>query len=222
MARALADLLRANLLDGQVVAVAGSGSGSGGVGAAVAVRCAALGAATAVLDAPLLDEEAVTRAAAALGRVDTLACDAGAAFVTAGGGLEGLRAGLDGSWNATRAVANAAWRLRASESAAAGVAPPAAAHQGASAGGKLVLIAPPAAAGAHAGALGAALENLARTLSVEWARYGIRTAAILPGGGASDDDLATLVAYLASPAGDYFSGCVFTVCGSDVPLLRPA
>ena len=64
--------------------------------------------------------------------------------------------------------------------------------------------------GACAGALGAALENLARTLSVEWARYGIRTTAVLPGDGASDEELATLVAYLASPAGDYFSGCAFT------------
>lgn len=204
MARALADLLRADLLDGQVVAVAGIASRE----VVVATTCAALGAATPVLDAPLLDEEAVTRAAAALGRVDTLACDAAAPFVAAGGGLDGLRAGLDGAWNATRAVANAAWRPAAGESEAAG--------------GKLVLIAPRPGTGAHAGALAAALENLARTLSVEWARYGIRTTAILPGDGASDEELATLVAYLASPAGDYFSGCVFTLCGSEMPLRRLA
>jgi NAD(P)-dependent dehydrogenase (short-subunit alcohol dehydrogenase family) len=212
MARALADLLRVNLLEGQVVAVAGAGAG--GIGLAVTAACAALGAATPALDAPLLDEEAVTRAAAALGRVDTLACDAAGPFVAAGGGLGGLRVGLDGAWNATRAVANAAWRPAAGGSEAAGASPPA--------GGKLVLLAPRPGAGAHAGALAAALENLARTLSVEWARYGIRTSAILPGDGASDEELATLAAYLASAAGDYYSGCVFTLCGSEVPLLRPA
>ena len=50
----------------------------------------------------------------------------------------------------------------------------------AEAGGKLLLIAPPPSdAGAEAARAG--IENLARTLSVEWARYGIRTAALLPG-----------------------------------------
>lgn len=200
MARALADLLRADLLAGQVVAVAGAGAD--GSGRAVAAGCAALGAVTPALDAPLLDEQAVTRVAVALGRVDTLVCDAAAPFAAADGGLEGLRVGLDGAWNATRAVANAAWRPAA--------------------GGKLVLLAPRPGAGAHAGALAAALENLSRTLSVEWARYGIRTTAVLPGEAASDDELATLVAYLASPAGDYFSGCAFTLCGSEMTFPRPA
>ena len=44
-----------------------------------------------------------------------------------------------------------------------------------------------------------------------WARHAIRTAAVLPGDATSDDDVAQLVAYLASPAGDYFSGCAFTL-----------
>lgn len=60
-------------------------------------------------------------------------------------------------------------------------------------------------------ALGAALENTARTLSIEWARYAIRTTAVLPGDATTDDDVAQLVAYLASPAGDYFSGCAFAM-----------
>jgi NAD(P)-dependent dehydrogenase (short-subunit alcohol dehydrogenase family) len=204
MARPLADLLRADLLEGQVVAVAGAGPGG-----AVAATCAALGAATPALDAPLLDEGAVTRAAAALGLVDTLVCDAADPFAAAGGGLEGLRVALDGAWNATRAVANAAWRPAAGGSGAGAV------------GGKLVLLAPRPSDGAHAVALAAALENLARTLSVEWARHGIRTTAILPGDGASDEELAALAAYLASPAGDYFSGCALTVCGSEMPLPHP-
>ena len=55
----------------------------------------------------------------------------------------------------------------------------------------------------------AALENLARTLSIEWARYGITAVAIAPAAGARDEDVALLSAYLVSGAGDYFSGCRF-------------
>ena len=75
-------------------------------------------------------------------------------------------------------------------------------------GGKVVLLAPGAGADG-AGPLRAALENLARTLSIEWARYDIRITAVLPG--ADDEAVATLVAFLASPAGDYYSGCAFTL-----------
>jgi hypothetical protein len=75
--------------------------------------------------------------------------------------------------------------------------------------GTVVLVAPRAGAVAHSGAVRAALENLARTVSVEWARYGITATAVWPGTGTKDADLATLVAYLCSQAGDYFSGCRF-------------
>jgi NAD(P)-dependent dehydrogenase (short-subunit alcohol dehydrogenase family) len=51
-----------------------------------------------------------------------------------------------------------------------------------------------------------AVENMARTLSIEWSRHGIRTVAITPGARTTDGELAALAAYLASPAGDYFSG----------------
>lgn len=175
-------MLRAGLLEGTVVATAGGAEH-------VAAACAALGARTAALEADLLDEDAVIAAAGALGSVGTLVCDAAPAFVAAGGGVEGLAAGLEGAWSAARAVANAVWRTGE--------------------GGKLVLLAPRPRDGAHAAALGAALENTARTLSIEWARYAIRSTAILPGDATSDDEVATLVAYLASPAGDYFSGCAF-------------
>lgn len=93
---------------------------------------------------------------------------------------------LDGAFIATRAAANA-W-------IAAGR------------GGKVVLVAPRDDA-----PLQAALENLSRTLSIEWARHGITPTAILPGAGAGDDDVAEVVAFLASPAGDYYSGCAFTL-----------
>jgi NAD(P)-dependent dehydrogenase (short-subunit alcohol dehydrogenase family) len=177
-------LLRPGLLGDVTVAIAGNP-------AHVAGACAALGAVTPALDADLLDEVAVTAAAVALGPVDALVCDAGPAFRAAGGGLEGLRAGLDGAWNATRAVFNGALLPGG--------------------GGKVVLLAPRPGDGAHAGALRAALENTARTCSIEWARHDVRTTAVLPGDATTDDDIATLCAYLASRAGDYFSGCAFTL-----------
>jgi NAD(P)-dependent dehydrogenase (short-subunit alcohol dehydrogenase family) len=79
--------------------------------------------------------------------------------------------------------------------------------------GRIVLLAPGAAASPHACAVRAALENLARTLSVEWARYGITTTTIWPRSGTQEGELAELVAYLCSPAGAYFSGCRFDLGG---------
>ncbi len=93
---------------------------------------------------------------------------------------------LDGCWNAVRAVANSWIPDR---------------------GGKIVLVAP--GQGEHHEAAGAALENLARTLSIEWARYGITTTAIRPGGATPAEEVAELAAFLASPAGDYYSGAAF-------------
>jgi NAD(P)-dependent dehydrogenase (short-subunit alcohol dehydrogenase family) len=78
----------------------------------------------------------------------------------------------------------------------------------AGAGGKLLLVAPPPCDTA-ADAARAGIENLARTLSIEWARYGIRTVALLPGGATDPDQVAELTAFLASRAGDYYSGCGF-------------
>ena len=73
--------------------------------------------------------------------------------------------------------------------------------------GKLVLLAPPPSAGQLAAAATDALENLARTLSIEWAQHGITTCAIARGDATSPQQTAELVAYLLSPAGDYFTGC---------------
>lgn len=75
--------------------------------------------------------------------------------------------------------------------------------------GAIVLLAPRPGEVEHADAVRAALENLARTLSVEWARYGITSTAIWPGARTAEEDLATVVAYLCSPAGAYFTGCRF-------------
>jgi NAD(P)-dependent dehydrogenase (short-subunit alcohol dehydrogenase family) len=125
--------------------------------------------------------------------------DARAAF--GDGGQEGLSAALEQAWAAVAAVANGA------------LIP-------ADAGGKVVLIAPRPNAGPYAEATRSALENLARTLSVEWARFGITTTAIAPGMRTTEDEVAALVAFLISPAGDYFSGCRFELGVSPAPLIR--
>lgn len=115
--------------------------------------------------------------------------DAVAAAVTGLGAIDTLvcaTGDLDAAFIATRAAANA-WI-------------------GAERGGKVVLIAPRDDAPQRA-----ALENLARTLSIEWARYGITPTAVLPGAATSDEEVAQLVTFIASPAGDYYSGCAFTL-----------
>ena len=180
-------LLRPGLLDGRRVVLAGPGHG------ALADALATLGADLRTLDADLGDEDAVAAAVAGHAHdVHAVVIDAAGPFAAATGAedeLAALRAATDGAWTATRAVANAAW-----------IDPDAP-------GGKVVLVAPAPGAGPHAMAARAALENLARTLSIEWSRYGIRTTTITPGEATTPAEVAALVAYLVSPAGDYFSGC---------------
>jgi len=77
-------------------------------------------------------------------------------------------------------------------------------------GGQILLLAPPPG-DAHAEAARGGLENLARTLSIEWARFGVRPVAILPGASSDAAAVAELAAFLASPAGAYYSGCAFTL-----------
>jgi citronellol/citronellal dehydrogenase len=92
----------------------------------------------------------------------------------------------------------------------------------------------------HSGAARAAVENMMRTLAIEWARFGIRTCALAAGQFATEtlltkypqvvidnlersipigragraEELAWLVAYLASPAGDFYSGTTITIDGA--------
>jgi citronellol/citronellal dehydrogenase len=83
------------------------------------------------------------------------------------------------------------------------------------AGGRIVYLAPARASHEHADAARAGLENLARTLSIEWARYAITAVSIMPGRATSAGEVSSLVAYLASPAGAYFSGCRLDLGGPD-------
>lgn len=118
--------------------------------------------------------------------VQALVHDARSTFGS--GGEEALQQSIERAWTVTRDVATAA--LIGS-------------------GGRLLLIAPSADAGPYAAAARGALENLARTLSVEWARFGISSTALWPGVETTDEQLAELACFLVSDAGGYFSGCRF-------------
>jgi NAD(P)-dependent dehydrogenase (short-subunit alcohol dehydrogenase family) len=213
------ELLRPGLLEGVSVVLAGASGGvldgatcqslAGDVGSA----CAGLGA--RVLELPLDDDrldgggeselgEAVERLLDdASGTLEVLVIDGAWLFAHAlesTGSRKGsesaraaLRTCLDASWSATHALVNHAFLPRGR-------------------GGRIIYLAPGADAGEHAGAALSGLENLARTLSIEWARHGITTVAVASGAGRSDE-VAALTAYLASPAGAYFSGCLLDLRG---------
>lgn len=107
-----------------------------------------------------------------------------------GGGPDALQATLADAWILARAVAAGAL-IEGGQ------------------GGRLLFVAPAPDAGPYAQAARAALENLARTLSVEWARFGITAVAIWPGADTPAQALAELACFLVSDAGAYFSGCRF-------------
>ncbi|HEX4806027.1 MAG TPA: hypothetical protein VFU94_09010 [Conexibacter sp.] len=178
-------LLRSGLLDGRLIALGGGGDG------ALGAPLAALGARTVRLPATT-DEDAM--AAAVDPATEVLVHDLRPAFA------DGLRAALDLAWVTVRAVANGAFIPGTDAGPASGTR---------NGGGNVTLIAPPASPDGDPAAAGAraAAENLARTLSIEWARHGIATVAITPAADGDDAQLAALAAYLASAAGDYFSGC---------------
>ena len=102
----------------------------------------------------------VAAALASSGGADLLVVD-GPALFGAAAGEQALLACMQASWDVTRAVANEAMIE----------------HDG----GLVVVIAPAPGAGEHAEAARAGLENLARTLSIEWARFATRAVAIARG-----------------------------------------
>lgn len=222
------ELLRPGLLRGVSIVLAGpatAGAEAGGrLTAAVHAACAELGARMSELPpaaegSGAVDEAgmdaAVDRALDELGRIDMLVLDAAGLFSSTaqraggeqhdpiaracGSGREMLVACLEASWNVTRAVANRAFLPGGR-------------------GGRIVYLAPAPGAEAaetapHADAARAGLENLARTLSIEWARHGIMPVTIVPGAATGAGEVAALTAYLASPAGAYFSGCLLDLRG---------
>jgi citronellol/citronellal dehydrogenase len=92
----------------------------------------------------------------------------------------------------------------------------------------------------HSGAARAAVENMMRTLSIEWARFNVKLCAVAAGQFDTEvlrtkypqpvaenvhrtvplgrlgtpEEMAWLIAYIASPAGDFLSGCVITIDGA--------
>ena len=236
--------LRPGLLDGVGVLLAGppADAGRGALGYAVAGACSALGARLARCAAPAAgashengesarenrhsspedgeaaSEEAVSTALEELGAIDVLVIDAAGILQTgaeAGSQTDGAAemrsqtaAGalgdcLRSAWTLTRSVFNLAFEPGQK-------------------GGRLLYLAPREGAGPHSGAALAGLENLARTLSIEWARYGVTAVTIAPGRVTPAGEVATLVAYLASPAGAYFSGCLLDLRGTGSSAAHPA
>jgi NAD(P)-dependent dehydrogenase (short-subunit alcohol dehydrogenase family) len=181
-------------------------------GEAICELCTTLGARVLECDANA-DGEAdeagasVERLLAGSAGVDLLVVDGAALFARTGDGgdaRQALRACLAASWQITRVVAEHAFLTGGR-------------------GGSIVYVTPSAGAQRsavfeHADAARAGLENLARTLSIEWARHGITAVAITPGADWADPfaragEVAALTAYLASPAGAYFSGCMLDLRG---------
>ena len=196
-------LLRPGLLDG-VRAVLATAESAPDVEASLAVtterRLAELGAVVGRCSLtpspdPGGDEETQALAADALstsGGAEVLVLD-GSALYRAADGEHALLACMQASWDVTRAVANEAMLERD--------------------GGLVVALAPPPSAGEHAEAARAGLENLARTLSIEWARFSTRAVCVAPGDATPAGQIAELVCWLASPAGSYFSGCLLDLRG---------
>jgi citronellol/citronellal dehydrogenase len=248
-------IFRDGLLDGQVCVVSGAGSGLGRETALELVRLGAVVigcgrreeplAETAELAAPLSgsferetmdirDEEAVDRffdrVVGQHGRLDVLVNNAGGQFlapaesITPKGFRTVIELNVQGTWLMTHAAATKAFI-----------------PQG---GGKVLSVTLSPHHGmpgmVHSGAARAAVENMMRTLAIEWARFGIKTCALAAGQFATEtlltkypqvvvdnlersipigragraEEMAWLVAYLASPAGDFFSGTTITIDGA--------
>ena len=174
-------VLRAELLEGRAIALAGPAPDG------LARALLALGARVEILEVRSHDDEdAVGAWARQHEPLHAVVYDAGPSF--GNGGPEALTGTLQAAWLAVREVAVGAL------------------IQGADPG-KIVLLAPRPDAGPYAQAAAAALESLARTLSVEWARYGVTSVVVVSAAGAEEPRLTELVAFLCSPAGEYLSGC---------------
>jgi citronellol/citronellal dehydrogenase len=248
-------VFRDGLLEGRVCVVSGAGSG---LGRETALELARLGAAvvgcgrregplaeTAELAADLAgavehealdvrEEGPVDRFFDGLlerhGRLDVLVNNAGGQFlspaeaITPKGFRTVIELNVQGTWLMTHAAATKAFIPQQSGKVLSVTLSP---HHG-------------MPGMVHSGAARAAVENMMRTLAVEWARFGIKTCALAAGQFATEalltkypreivdnlersipigragrpEEMAWLVAYLASPAGDFFSGTTITIDGA--------
>ena len=246
-------LFAPDLLAGQVALVTGGGSG---LGRATAVELAACGAQVVVcgrrlepleetaglceagrceaLQCDIREEEQVDPFVDGVlerhGRIDVLVNNAGGQYMTPAeditpkGFRTVIRLNVEGTWLMTHAVATKAM-IPAER-------------------GRIVNVTLSPHHGlpgmAHSSAARAAVENLTRVLSIEWARFGITLTALAAGHFATEtlrtkypkavvegvagtvplgrlgteEEFAWMVAFLASPAGDYHSGAVITIDGA--------
>ncbi|HET7177838.1 MAG TPA: SDR family oxidoreductase [Solirubrobacterales bacterium] len=248
-------IFKPGLLDGLVCVVSGAGSG---LGRATALELARLGATvlgcgrreeplaeTAALAAPLpgaferesmdiRDEEAVERLFDGLlerhGRLDVLVNNAGGQFmgpaeaVTPKGFRTVIELNVQGTWLMTHAAATKAFIPQRQGKVLSVTLSP---HNG-------------MPGMVHSGAARAAVENMMRTLAIEWSRFNVKLCALAAGQFGTEvlrtkypkavvdnvarsvplgrlgeaEEMAWLVAYLASPAGDFFSGTTITIDGA--------
>jgi citronellol/citronellal dehydrogenase len=253
--RSRSQLFRDGLLDGQRIVVSGAGSG---LGREAALELARLGATvvgcgrreeplaeTAALAAELpggfehgtldiRDEEAVDAFFDGVvdrhGGLDVLVNNAGGQFLAPAESIspKGFRTVVElnvtGTWLMSHAAATKAFIPQGSGKILSVTLSP---HNG-------------MPGMVHSGAARAAVENMMRTLSIEWARFGITTCALAAGQFATEtlltkyppevvenlghsvpagrlgraEEMAWLVAYLASPAGDFYSGTTITIDGA--------
>jgi len=171
------------------------------------------------------------------GKIDLLVNNAGGQYmspaedITPKGFRTVVRLNLEGTWLMTHAVATKAMIPSGS-------------------GGKIVNVTLSPHHGlpgmVHSSAARAAVENMTRVLGIEWARFGIRVTAIATGHFETEaiqkypepvrrgvattvplgrlgqpEEQAWLVAFLASPAGDYYSGAIITLDGARDNWLGP-
>jgi citronellol/citronellal dehydrogenase len=248
-------IFRAGLLEGMVCVVSGAGTG---LGRATALELAALGAtvigcgrrpeplvetASAITDAggsaeseplDIRDDAAVTdffdRVLERHGRLDVLVNNAGGQFLSPAEGIsaKGFRTVMElnvqGTWQMTHAAAEKAFIPQRSGKVISVTLSP---HNG-------------MPGMVHSGAARAAVENMMRTLSIEWARFNVKLCAVAAGQFDTEvlrtkyprqvsenvartvplqrlgapEEMAWMIAYLASPAGDFLSGCVVTIDGA--------
>lgn len=254
-------LFSSSLLAGQVALVTGAGSGLGRETALELARCGARVAICGRREEPLSEtcaldphgriephvcdireEDQVDAMVDSVlerhGRIDLLVNNAGGQFlapaesITPKGFRTVIRLNVEGTWLVTHAVATKAMIPSGK-------------------GGKIFSITLSPHNGmpgmAHSGAARAAVENLMRTLAIEWARFDIKLLALAAGQFetqtlltkypkaivdriahtiplqrlGTEREFAWLVAYLASPAGDFFSGAVITMDGARDDWLGP-
>jgi citronellol/citronellal dehydrogenase len=249
------EIFRPGLLEGSVCVVSGAGTG---LGRAIARELATLGAAVIgcgrrpeplaetareigaaggefeaepmdIRDAPAV-EALFDRVIERHGRIDVLVNNAGGQFMSPAEAIsaKGFRTvtelNVQGTWQMTHAAATKAFIPQRSGKVISVTLSP---HNG-------------MPGMVHSGAARAAVENMMRTLSIEWARFGIRLCAVAAGQFDTEvlrtkyppqvaenvhrtiplgrlgtpEEMAWMVAYLASTAGDFLSGCVITIDGA--------